>query len=140
MDIPRPTTSRGEQRRDQLGELVELSQMHIEGGVDVSPEDVRRLVLRKLAVTSRRTDEPAIALDEISWRMPMPPGGARGGARGGGVNAGLNALWLCIWPCAHRLSQSPHAPLVFLRASAHEIPCLPLAYSRMPTIYRFPYG
>ncbi|KAL1504111.1 hypothetical protein AB1Y20_010521 [Prymnesium parvum] len=54
---------------DVVGELVELAGLHVVGAVEVSPRDVARVKLTKIAITAP-LDAPALILDEISTIVP----------------------------------------------------------------------
>lgn len=93
---------------DACGDLVEISDVHVGGTVDVAPWDVRSVRLVRLAVTAPPTlddDEPAVRIDEISTRVPKPAE-ASGRVllqdcwvRGGGIGVRIGAVGALLRGC-----------------------------------------
>ena len=81
------------------GSLLELSGMHIRGAVDISPKDITRLRLCKLAVSAPR-DVVALYIDEIAAKIPSSQAKEADGRvlldecwiRGGSTGVRINAV------------------------------------------------
>ena len=81
------------------GSLLELSGMHIRGAVDISPRDILRLRLCKLAVSAPR-DVVALYIDEIAAKIPSSQAKEADGRvlldecwiRGGSTGVRINAV------------------------------------------------
>lgn len=59
---------------EMTGDVVELSELHVRGTVDVTPEDVRRVRLVRVCITAPMDKPHALLLEEIGWADP-PKGG-----------------------------------------------------------------
>ena len=97
---------------DATGELAELSHLHVNGVVDISPRDVSRVRLVKVSITAPSSDQPALYLDEIS-RLPLARAAPSSTAtaaedrvvveecwvRGGSVGIWINAVGCVLRRC-----------------------------------------
>jgi hypothetical protein len=87
-----------------VGELVELSNFHVKGSVDISPRDVKRLRISRVSI-SAAGGETALYLDEISRKIPKDEEAAGRvlledcWVRGGTVGVWINAVGAVLRHC-----------------------------------------